>query len=201
MAPRSFAQGKRSGPVTSRRWRSGWNGAAIARFATAGLLGVGPRPRKPEACQMVAGGRAKRHPRIARISHRPRRGRRTLASLQDARLHKPATGGLRYATTPGHSRPTLRVGGFPRTPEHPRTTKLAHALPRGGRREAEARAPSGVVSSDLVGRSHVPHFWFLVRSKTTITTLPIPIKPSRTLGLAPPQSITLPLLCRVGART
>ena len=58
-------------------------------------------PGKLKACQTVAGGRAQRaqrHPRIAdAIPPRPRRGRRILASLQDALADRLATGGLRPA--------------------------------------------------------------------------------------------------------
>jgi hypothetical protein len=72
-------------------------------------------PGKPKACQTVAGGRAQRHPRVSNptISRRPWRGRRTLASLQDAPILPTANRGsalrcdprLLSANPPG----TLRV--------------------------------------------------------------------------------------------
>src|SRR5690348_14763709 len=45
----------------------------------------------------------------------PGRGRTILASLQDARIPRLLTRGLRCAATPGYSLPTLRVGRSERT--------------------------------------------------------------------------------------
>src|SRR5579859_367627 len=46
------------------------------------------------------------HTLQSQIPNRPRGGRRPLASLQDAQ-NQTATGGLRFATPPGYSLPTL----------------------------------------------------------------------------------------------
>ena len=70
------------------------------------------RKNKPQACQPVAGGRAKRHHRISGLECQttPKGVAELWHPFREPKVRQPAAGRLRSAATSGHSAPTLRVG-------------------------------------------------------------------------------------------
>ncbi len=85
------------------------------------------RPCRPEACQKVAGGGAKRHPRttIQNLQPTPEGSHNSSTPPGCRETFRHVTGGLRFAATPGYHLPTLRVGCSHRVLRNRRTSQIS----------------------------------------------------------------------------